>query len=73
MAVFIKDNEEQYDISTPMLISLLIANFHHIKHSCNNFKYAKTAAKPAPRFNVVEQPNEWAKSIRLNEGLSEAT
>lgn len=26
---------------------------------------------PAPRFNVVEQPNEWAKSIKLSEGLSE--
>ena len=26
---------------------------------------------PAPRFNVVEQPNEWAKAIKLSEGLSE--
>lgn len=26
---------------------------------------------PAPRFNVVEQPNEWTKTIRLGEGLSE--
>ncbi len=25
---------------------------------------------PAPRFNVVEQPNEWTKAIKLNEGLS---
>lgn len=26
---------------------------------------------PAPRFSVVEQPNEWTKAIRLSEGLSE--
>lgn len=26
---------------------------------------------PAPRFNVVEQPNEWTKAIKLSEGLSE--
>lgn len=26
---------------------------------------------PAPRFNVVEQPNEWIKTIKLSEGLSE--
>ena len=26
---------------------------------------------PAPRFNVVEQPNEWTKVIKLSEGLSE--
>ena len=26
---------------------------------------------PAPRFNVVERPNEWTKTIRLSEGLSE--
>ena len=26
---------------------------------------------PAPRFSVVEQPNEWTKTIKLNEGLSE--
>lgn len=26
---------------------------------------------PAPRFNVVEQPNEWTKTLKLNEGLSE--
>lgn len=26
---------------------------------------------PAPRFSVVEQPNEWAKAIKLSEGLSE--
>lgn len=26
---------------------------------------------PAPRFNVVEQPNEWVKTIKLSEGLSE--
>lgn len=25
----------------------------------------------APRFNVVEQPNEWMKTIKLSEGLSE--
>lgn len=28
-------------------------------------------SRPAPRFNVVEQPNEWAKTIKLSEGLSE--
>lgn len=28
-------------------------------------------SKPAPRFNVVEQPNEWTKSIKLSEGLTE--
>ncbi len=27
---------------------------------------------PAPRFSVVEQPNEWTKAIKLSEGLSEA-
>ena len=26
---------------------------------------------PAPRFNVVEQPNEWTKTIKRSEGLSE--
>lgn len=26
---------------------------------------------PAPRFNVVEQPNEWARAIKASEGLSE--
>lgn len=26
---------------------------------------------PAPRFNVIEQPNEWTKAIKLSEGLSE--
>ena len=26
---------------------------------------------PAPKFNVVEQPNEWAKTIKMSEGLSE--
>lgn len=26
---------------------------------------------PAPKFNVVEQPNEWAKAIKMSEGLSE--
>lgn len=26
---------------------------------------------PAPRFNVVEQPNEWAKAVKLSEGLSD--
>lgn len=26
---------------------------------------------PAPRFNAVEQPNEWTKAIKLSEGLSE--
>lgn len=26
---------------------------------------------PAPRFNVVEQPNEWSKTLKLSEGLSE--
>ena len=26
---------------------------------------------PAPRFGVVEQPNEWTKTVRLSEGLSE--
>lgn len=28
-------------------------------------------SKPAPRFNVVEQPNEWTKALRLSENLSE--
>ncbi len=28
-------------------------------------------SKPAPRFNVVEQPNEWAKTLKMSEGLSE--
>ena len=27
---------------------------------------------PAPRFNVVERPNEWTKAIKLSEGLSDA-
>ncbi len=26
---------------------------------------------PAPRFNVVEQPNEWTKTLKLSEGLSD--
>lgn len=26
---------------------------------------------PAPRFNVVEQPNEWARTIKLSEGLND--
>lgn len=26
---------------------------------------------PAPRFSVVEQPNEWTKTIKLSEGLSD--
>ena len=26
---------------------------------------------PAPRFNVVERPNEWTKAIKLSEGLSD--
>lgn len=26
---------------------------------------------PAPRFNVVEQPNEWAKTVKLSEGLTD--
>lgn len=26
---------------------------------------------PAPRFSVVEQPNEWTKAIKLSEGLSD--
>lgn len=26
---------------------------------------------PAPRFNVVEQPNEWTKAVKLSEGLTE--
>ena len=29
------------------------------------------ASKPAPRFNVVEQPNEWTKALRPSENLSE--
>ena len=29
------------------------------------------ASKPAPRFNVVEQPNEWAKNLKNAEGLSD--
>ena len=28
-------------------------------------------SKPAPRFNVVEQPNEWAKTLKLSEGMTE--
>jgi hypothetical protein len=28
-------------------------------------------SKPAPRFNVVEQPNEWTKTLKLSENLSE--
>ncbi len=28
-------------------------------------------SKPAPRFNVVEQPNEWTKTLKLSEGMSE--
>lgn len=28
-------------------------------------------SKPAPRFNVVEQPNEWTRALRLSENLSE--
>ena len=28
-------------------------------------------SRAAPRFNVVEEPNEWAKAIKLSEGLSE--
>ena len=26
---------------------------------------------PAPRFNVVERPNEWSKALKLSEGMSE--
>ena len=26
---------------------------------------------PAPRFNVVEQPNEWARAVKASEGMSE--
>lgn len=26
---------------------------------------------PAPRFNIVERPNDWAKSIKASEGLSD--
>ena len=26
---------------------------------------------PAPRFNVVEQPNEWARTVKASEGMSE--
>lgn len=26
---------------------------------------------PAPRFSVVEQPNEWTKAVKLSEGLTE--
>lgn len=26
---------------------------------------------PAPRFNVVEQPNEWARAVKASEGLSD--
>jgi hypothetical protein len=29
-------------------------------------------SQPAPRFNVVERPNEWGKSIKQAEGLTEA-
>ena len=28
-------------------------------------------SRPAPRFNVVEQPNEWAKTLKLSEGMSD--
>ncbi len=28
-------------------------------------------SKPAPRFNVVEQPNEWTKAIKFSEELTE--
>ncbi len=28
-------------------------------------------SKAAPRFNVVEQPNEWAKNLKLSEGMSD--
>ncbi len=28
-------------------------------------------SKAAPRFSVVERPNEWAKNIKMSEGLSE--
>lgn len=28
-------------------------------------------SKPAPRFNVVEKPNDWAKSVKASEGYSE--
>ena len=28
-------------------------------------------SKPAPSFNVVEQPNEWTKALKLSENLSE--
>lgn len=30
-------------------------------------------SKPAPRFNVVEQPNEWTRALRLSENLSETS
>lgn len=26
---------------------------------------------PAPRFNIIEEPNEWTKNVKLSEGLSE--
>lgn len=28
-------------------------------------------SKLAPRFNVVEQPNDWAKTVKISEGLTE--
>ncbi len=28
-------------------------------------------SKPAPRLSVVERPNEWAKALKMSEGLSE--
>lgn len=28
-------------------------------------------SRPAPRFNVVEQPNEWAKTLKMSEGMSD--
>lgn len=29
-------------------------------------------SEKAPRFNIVEKPNDWSKTIKLKEGLSEA-
>lgn len=49
------------------------------QHTDNNFGFFLVEIElwsignslPAPRFSVVEQPNEWTKTIKLSEGLSE--
>ena len=47
------------------------------QHTDNNFGFFLVEIElwsignslPAPRFSVVEQPNEWTKTIKLSEGL----